>query len=162
MCIRDSYQSETDFKFAGLDQAINKMVMGHRDASGWHVDEQSSFPGSVKADTFYNMLLSVNGTTATLVVNNRDLFSHTFQPRVIDGITYSLNWGLLGVGSNQSRGSFDNVTVQVLPPEVTYETTLDFQTNAAPVFGGDDLGEWNLVNGTYIGTPETGLSLIHI
>ena len=29
------YQSATSFKFAGLDVAGNRVVIGHRDAGGW-------------------------------------------------------------------------------------------------------------------------------
>ena len=64
------------FKFAGIDVSINKLVMGHRDASGWIMDEQTPF--QAKPDTFYNLLLAVNGLTATLIVNNAAVFSHTY------------------------------------------------------------------------------------
>ena len=70
------YQDPTHFKFAGIDVSINKLVMGHRDASGWVVDEQTPF--QAKPDTFYNMLLAVNGLTATLIVDNAAVFSHTY------------------------------------------------------------------------------------
>ena len=82
------YVSERDFKFAGLDLAISKLVMGHRDATGWHVDKQGSVPGGVKSDTWYNMLVAVNGTNVTLVVNNSQVFTHTFQPRMATGFEY--------------------------------------------------------------------------
>ena len=36
------YQSETDFKFAGIDDATNKMVIGHFDGSEWVVDAETS------------------------------------------------------------------------------------------------------------------------
>ena len=32
------YWSANDFKFAGIDVSINKLVMGYRDASGWNVN----------------------------------------------------------------------------------------------------------------------------
>ena len=89
------YQSDTNFKFAGLDVSTNKMVMGHRDASGWVVDAQGSVKGGVKSDTWYNLLLSVNGLTATLVLDNQTLFTFTYAPTVIDGWSYGLNWGLV-------------------------------------------------------------------
>ena len=34
----------TDFKFAGIDVSTNKIVMGYRDASGWHVVAQGIGP----------------------------------------------------------------------------------------------------------------------
>ena len=36
------YFSPTDFKFAGLDDSVNKVVLGHRTAAGWIVDTQAS------------------------------------------------------------------------------------------------------------------------
>ena len=80
------YQGPNAFKFAGIDISVNKLVMGHRDASGWIVDVQ--IPFQAKADLFYNMLLSVNGLTATLVVNNQATLTYTFAPTVIDGFSY--------------------------------------------------------------------------
>src|SRR5262249_43829582 len=41
------YVSPEDFKFAGLDVSINKVVMGHRTASGWVVDVQAPVQGGV-------------------------------------------------------------------------------------------------------------------
>ena len=55
--------------------------MGHRDASGWHVDKQGVVTGGVKSGTYYNMLLAVNGTDVTLLVDNKLVFTHTYQPR---------------------------------------------------------------------------------
>ena len=42
------YQGETNFKFAGLDISNSKLVMGHRNATGWIVDEQASVKGGLK------------------------------------------------------------------------------------------------------------------
>ena len=44
-------------------------------------------------------------------------------PRVIDGNPYGLNKGLLGFGSDNSRGSFDNVQLRILPPDLTLDRT---------------------------------------
>ena len=48
----------------------------------------------------------------------------------MDGYSYGLNWGLIGVGSDSARGTFDNVAVQVLAPEATTVRTDNF--DAAP------------------------------
>jgi hypothetical protein len=40
----------------------------------------------------------------------------------MDGVRVGLNKGMVGMGSNNARGSFDNVRVQILPPQVTYDT----------------------------------------
>jgi len=144
--------------------STNKLVMGHRDASGWHYDEQASVQGGVKSDTYYNMLLSVNGLNATLVVNNQMAFTHTFQARVVAGYSYGLNWGLVGVGSNNARGSFDNIAVQILPPQITFDQTVNFNDGGKPYFTGGDTGAWSVGNGVYSATPgtATGLSILDI
>ena len=85
------YYSPTDFKFAGIDVSTNKMVIGHRAASGWVVDKQLATCSS-KPDTFYNMLVAVNGTNVTVSRRQQARPSrHTFAPRMIDGVPYGLN-----------------------------------------------------------------------
>jgi len=148
------YQSATAFKFTGIDVSTNKLVMGHRDATGWIVDKQTPF--QAKSDTFYNMLLSVNGLTATLVVNNSAAFSQTYQARVVDGYSYGLNYGFVGFGSDDSRGNFDNLQVQVLPPQINFDSTENF-TGATPgLYTGASSGTWQVSGGRFIGTPATG------
>jgi len=116
--------------------------MGHRDASGWHYDKTGTVQGGVKPDKWYNMLIAVNGLNVTLVVDNNTVFQHTFDPRIVDGYAYGLNWGMVGMGSSNARGSFDNVRVQVLPPQVTLEQTEDFDDTQAQSFSGDRQGSW--------------------
>jgi hypothetical protein len=111
------YFSPTDFKFAGIDESINKLVVGHRDAGGWHVDKQGVVTGGVKSGQAYDMLVAVNGTFVTVTINNKVAFSHNYAPRILDGEPVGLNKGLVGVGSDNSRGVFDNIKVQVLPPQ---------------------------------------------
>jgi hypothetical protein len=150
------YQSATDFKFAGMDVSTNQLVMGHRDANGWVVDSQAPYQGGVKADTFYNMLLSVNGLTASLVIDNTTVFTHTYAPRVVDGYSYGLNWGLVGVGSDRSRGAFDNIAVQVLPPQITFQNTEDFADGSADYFTGEQTGAWEVSGSRYNASPAGG------
>jgi hypothetical protein len=40
------YQSDTDFKFAGINVSTNKLEIGHKTESGWMVDTQGSVPYS--------------------------------------------------------------------------------------------------------------------
>jgi Ca2+-binding RTX toxin-like protein len=140
------YFSDTDFKFAGIDGSTNKLVMGHRTEAGWIYDVQTPF--TVKIGTFYSMKLAVNGLNATLVVNNKTVFSYTYQARVIDGISYTLNAGMVGVGSNNSRGSFDNIIVQILPPQYTFQRTEDFSDGTANDFSVDQ-GTWQASSNKY-------------
>jgi Ca2+-binding RTX toxin-like protein len=145
------YESPTAFKFAGIDVSINKLVMGHRDSTGWIVDQQTPF--QAKPDTYYNMTLVVNGLTAMLVVDNRSVFAQTYAPRIVDGYTYGLNYGFVGFGSNNSRGSYDNIVVQVLPPNLTYDRTEDFDDGLANDFTGFQSGTFTVTGDHYIGTP---------
>jgi len=149
------YQGPEDFKFAGLDVALNKLVMGHRDASGWHVDEQAPVQGGVKAEKDYTMLLALNGTVGTLVVDNKLVFTHVYTPRVDEyGYSYGLNAGLVGLGANNSIARIDNVAVQVLPPDWTYEESEDFGGTA--VSFNSLVGDWEVLGGRYEGAPAGG------
>ena len=122
--------------------------MGHRDAGGWRVDVQ--LPFQAKADLYYNMLLSVNGLTATLVVNNQATLTLTFAATVIDGYSYALNYGFVGFGSDNSRGSMDNATVQILPPQFTSERVEGFDAGAGEFDAAS--GAWSAAGGRYDGT----------
>ena len=157
------YQSPNDFKFAGLDDKINKAVVGQRDANGWHVIQQSSIQGGVKPDKTYNMLLAVNGLNITLVANNKQIITHTFQPRVIDGWSYGLNYGLVGMGSDNSQGTFDNVALQILPPQITLEKIEDFSGAATLAFNSIS-GIWSTNGERYDVDPagDSALSLIDL
>jgi Ca2+-binding RTX toxin-like protein len=149
------YMSPADYKFAGIDISINKFVMGHRTASGWIVDVQS--PLQVKPDTFYNVLVAVNGTTVTVQVDAKQAFTYTFAPRIIDGVAYGLNKGLVGAGANSARGTWDNYVVQVLPPQLTLDTTEDFTDGVANLFTGDAAGApWSVSAGRYAATAAAG------
>jgi len=69
------YWSPTDFKFAGIDVSTNKLVVGHRTASGWITDNFTPF--QAKADTTYNLLIQVNGTNVIVNAGNRS-FSYLY------------------------------------------------------------------------------------
>jgi len=159
------YQSKFDFKFAGVNVSLNKLQMGHRTAAGWIVDAQSNI--QAKSDTFYNMLLAVNGTVATLSVNNVKSLTYTFSPRVVDGKQVGLNWGMVGVGSTQAQGSFDNVQAQRVPPPSTLDETEDFSDGYANRFLGGRTGTWTVTPlGRYDGTlplnDDKAFSLINL
>jgi hypothetical protein len=131
--------------------------LGHRSASGWIVDNQA--PLQVKPDTFYQVLVAVNGTTVTVQVANKSL-THTFPARVVNGENVGLNKGLVGMGSDNSRGVFDNVIVQVLPPAVTFDSTEDFNDGVADLFTGDQAGTWIATGGRYDSTAPSGVTSI--
>jgi Ca2+-binding RTX toxin-like protein len=139
------YQSPTNFKFAGVNIATNKLEMGYRNASGWNVVVQANI--QAKPSTDYNMLLAVNGVTVTLVVNNISVFSYAFAPRVVDGYSFGLNNGFVGVGTDNASGTIDNVRVQILPPAITLERSDDFNDGTDDVMGASVQGLWSLATG---------------
>ena len=119
------YQGPDDFKFAGVNISIDKIQMGYRDAAGWHVVSQT--PSRLKPNQDYALLLAINGLTATLVVNGTQAFSHAFAPRIDPyGFTHGLNEGMVGIGANNSVARIDNVNVQILYPEITFQHEDDF------------------------------------
>jgi len=150
------YFSPTDFKFAGINVSTNKIEMGHRTASGWIVDVQSTQPVQIKPGTFYTVLVAVNGTTVTVRLDSKVAFTYTFAPRVLNGENVGLNKGLIGMGSDNSRGVYDNVAVQVLPPNVTLDTTETFDDGVADLFTGAQSGTWTAAGGRYASTAPSG------
>jgi Ca2+-binding RTX toxin-like protein len=155
------YLSATDFKFAGINVSTSKLEIGYRDAAGWHVVLQTPYTGALKAGTDYGMLLALNGSTATLVVENRITLTHTFEPRVdTDGFQYFLNEGMVGIGANNAKAQIDNVVVQRIAPETTLEQTVEF-TEVDPAF--DALfkaplgGKWEVTDGRYVGADSVDL-----
>ena len=151
------YQSQYDFKFAGVNISTDKLEMGHRTVDGWIVDEQTNM--QLKPNKDYDLLLALNGTVATLVVNGSQVFSHAYAPRVDStGYSYGLNAGMVGLGANNSVARIDNVAIQVLPPEITYENVEDFQDGVADIYTGGNTGTWqvNSSDGNYQGTPLAG------
>ncbi|HQF94492.1 MAG TPA: Calx-beta domain-containing protein [Microthrixaceae bacterium] len=119
------YQSATDFKFAGIDQATNKVVVGRRTGAGWFVDAQGA-TGAIKPGTFSTVMVSVNGLVVTVLLNGSAKLTYQYDPRWIDGTPYGLNTGLFGVGANNSRGAFDNLGVTSTPPSTGFEKANDF------------------------------------
>ncbi|MDH4157891.1 MAG: matrixin family metalloprotease [candidate division Zixibacteria bacterium] len=158
------YQSAMDFKFAGIDASRDKIQLGHRTVDGWIIDAET--PAQIKPGIYYNVLVAVNGTNVTVVVDGSEYFSYTYEARVdADGWVYGLNSGMIGLGSDNSRGTFDNIAVQVLPPEYTLEATEDFADEALELLTVAQSGEWQLAGSRYNGFPINGdraISLIDL
>jgi Ca2+-binding RTX toxin-like protein len=145
------YQSDLDFKYAGINISTNKIEMGYRDATGWHQVVQSNKPVQLKPGTQYDVLVAVNGTNVTVQVAGVNWFSYTFAP-VLDemGQAIPLNRGLVGVGTNSGKASVDNFTVQVLPPVFTLDRTQDFAASDATSAFTVENGSWDVVGGNYV------------
>ena len=150
------YFSPTDFKFAGIDSGTNKVVVGHRTASGWVVDQTGIVQGSVHSGTWYDLMVVVNGLVVTVYVNGSAKLTYQYAPRWIDGSPYGLNMGLVGLGSNNSRGQFQNFTVQDLPAQSTFDNTEDFSDGVANLFTGGGSGTWTISAGRYGATAPSG------
>jgi hypothetical protein len=105
----------------------------------------------------YNLLLAVHGTTVTLVINNTEVFTHVFDPRVdADGYAYGLSAGMIGIGANNSVSRIDNLVVQVLPPEITYHGELE-PSVARQDFGLLEVaGDWE-IDAAGIGADGLGI-----
>jgi Ca2+-binding RTX toxin-like protein len=150
------YQSPTDFKFAGINVSTSKFEIGRRTAAGWQVLATGVVNGSLRADTDYNVLLSINGTAVTMVVDNQQSLSYAFAPRIdADGVAYNLNAGMIGLGADNGRARIDNVNVQIIPPAITYTVTDEFSTSPSALLTGQS-GVWTVESGRLEGQPAAG------
>ena len=102
----------------------------------------------------FNKLLSINGTTAVLVIDNSstNVISFTFAARVIDGYSFTLNSGMVGIGGNNARARIDNVRVQVLPPTLTLNHVETFADSQANILLGAQVGSWAVTTAGASGT----------
>ena len=157
------YQSDIDFKYAGINVSTNKIEMGYRDATGWHQVVQSKKPVRIKPNTQYDVLVAVNGTNVTLVVEGVNWFTYTYDPRFDeDGLPIPLNKGFVGIGMDGGSGKVDNFTVQVLPPEITLEIVDDFSGPTAAEIYAPATGTWTLADGQYSGTASAGETAVSL
>ncbi len=96
------YQSPTNFKFAGAFVGNQQWVIGHRDATGWHIDAAFS-DASIAAGTTYSLELLLQGSTASLLVGGVSKVSHSYS---------STFTGSLGLGTENSVTQFGSLSVQ--------------------------------------------------
>ena len=78
--------SNTNFKFTGINVSNNKLEIGHYNGS-WVVDKWTN--QQLKPDTDYVVMLSVNGTTATLTQGSVSVIDTRQMP--IRDLTPELN-----------------------------------------------------------------------
>jgi hypothetical protein len=100
----------------------------------------------------------------TVNVGNKS-FGYVFGARILDGEAVGLNKGLLGVGSQQAKGTYDNIRIQVAPPAITLDANEDYNDGVANLFTGATTGTWAIVPGAiapdkdYVGTlGATGIA----
>jgi hypothetical protein len=107
------YFSPFDFKFAGLNDSVNKLVMGYRDASGWHITAQAAIPAGVRYDRWYDLTIAVNGTVVTVGLDGQTYF--TSRSGRGSSTRPSAQQGPPRLRVRQLPRLFDNVALQVLP-----------------------------------------------
>jgi Ca2+-binding RTX toxin-like protein len=147
------YQGPTDFKYAGIDISLNKLVIGHRTASGWVVDATAN--AQLKSGIDYVVLLKVNGSAVSVTIANVNL-AHTFAPRIdARGVAHAINDGIVGIGGNNAAAQIDNVVVQAPPAAITLDRKVDFSAAnpASGLFGTPTAGSWQVTgDGRFVGT----------
>jgi len=110
----------------------------------------------LRADTPYSVLVAVNGTTVTALVNNTNFLTHSFTARLEDGIAQPISKGMIGFGADNSFTRVDNFAVQVLPPNLSYSNIEDFEDGLAQYFSGPAKGDWTISAGKLTGIPAQG------
>jgi Ca2+-binding RTX toxin-like protein len=144
------YASPTDFKFAGLNVSTNKIEIGQR--ASWGFQVLASINSQLKAGQDYNVLLSVNGSAVTFVVNGSQSVSYAFAPRVDAlGISHPIRDGMYGLGGDNARALIDDVRLQILPPNYSYVVNDDF--TAAGGLLTPATGSWTTSGGRLVGDP---------
>ncbi len=149
------YYSTTDFKYAGINVSNNSLEIGHRTASGWVLDKWTNL--QLKSGNDYVVMLTVNGSTATIKVGTTSV-SFTYPVRVDTlGVTHTLNYGLVGIGANNASAQIDNVVVQAPPGATTLDKTADFSSSkpASVLFGTPTDGTWaTTTDGRFLATAS--------
>jgi Ca2+-binding RTX toxin-like protein len=144
------YQGPENFKFAGVDVGIDKLQIGHRDASGWVIDKQA--PVQMKANTDYDLTVVLFGSQATIYVNENQDVSFDFNEALNDG-------GLIGLGSDNATVRFDDLQVQTLPPEWTFVNEYGFDAPGNNPFT-PKAGDWGVSDGQYHGSSDGQLPAV--
>ena len=146
------YFSPTDFKFAGIDISTNKVVIGQRTSSGWNVLASSN--KQMFANRGYDVLLVVDGLNVTVTVDGSSAATLQYDPRFVDGRAFGLNKGLIGLGADNARGSFDNFVVRTVPPSSAFAYEDDFADGQAQGLGVTS-GGWSVTGGRYSGSAAS-------
>ncbi|HVC56950.1 MAG TPA: hypothetical protein VND95_13400, partial [Stellaceae bacterium] len=147
------YQSPTNFKFAGIDESIDKIEIGHFDGTNWIIDAQT--PAQIKFGTMYNLFLSLNGNYAYLIVNNQHAIGYTFPWNVVNGVNLGVGHGIVGLGANNSTSTFSDLVIQQPVPPTSFTYTETFTGGTAKYFDAPSSGTWAMASGSDTGTAST-------
>ena len=145
------YVSTTNFKFAGVDAASGLVEIGHYNGSAWVVDASCS--SWIRAGQTYNLTLTVSGDNATLSVNGDPAFGYSWQDQ--DGVAMTLNFGMVGLATNNASAKFNNVvvTVPVAAPTWSYQTNFN---NCPSYLDPPTVGSWSVGRYGYTGVAPAG------
>src|SRR5262249_35062777 len=118
----------------------------------------------LSAGTDYNMFLALNGSAATLTVNNQVTMTYTFAVRIdAIGIQHYLNDGMVGIGARNAKAQIDNVTLQRVPLPIALSQTADFSSGPGSLFAPPQSGSWlTTTDGHYIGTASSGNAAVNL
>ena len=104
----DGYAA-TDYKFAGIDVAGQRVVIGHWDPRrGWVVD--ASYATPLAAGTTYTLAIDLKGTSVSVTLNGAFMVSTGFNAGVVDG-----RFGLM---ARSGTATFTSVQVRTDDPSL--------------------------------------------
>ena len=151
-----NYISATNFDYAGVNATTGNIELGTYNGTTWTVE--ASAAAKISAGTTYNLLLAINGNSATLTVSTSKTstsISNTYPWNVVDGTNLGLNYGLVGIGTNNATATFNNIVTQVPIPPTTWTYTTFF--GSGPLYFDTPTGGTWTTNGTGLtGVPPTG------
>ncbi len=96
------YEGAQSFKFAGFDVASQQWQIGHRDATGWHIDA-SLHDGSLTTGVAHGLNIRIDGGTVTLAADGVSRASYTFGT--------DLRIGFAGIGAQNAEAQFGTFAV---------------------------------------------------
>ncbi len=153
------YFGPTDFKFAGLDQSINKLVMGYRDATGWHVVAQSPVLGSVSHSKWYDMVVAVNGSTVTVLVNGTSYFTYTFGARHRSTASPTASTRACSGSARTTRGAASTTSPCASCRPTSPSTAARTSPTALAQWLDPETGTWAIGASRYSGSATAGLGV---
>ncbi|MGY3658239.1 hypothetical protein [Bradyrhizobium sp. USDA 376] len=142
------YQGTNNFKYAGVDVTNNLIKIGQRSDTGWtDLATLSAGKPGLGLNSQNSLLLSVNGTVATLTVTSANGGKAASALKLSYAFNAPLNTGMVGVGTNNSIAAYTSYTVQRLPISFTYNVLEDFSDGVANNFAAQT-GTWTTTSGT--------------
>lgn len=147
------YQGATDYKFAGIDQKRNKLVIGHRTELG--TVEDSTQTVRMRKNVPYDLLLALDGQTITAVLDGQTAVTAEYGDPAAEELTDPLNDGLIGLGTFGAITHYDDFVVQKLAPQIRFDSTEDF-TGGTPGILMPRVGAWQVTGDALAVTTSPG------